>query len=83
MENVQSNRASVKPGDKSAPNSKPGRKFGLTGQRQVSTIQTGNVNSSLSDGHRFSVREEPRNSWMYSLSEQEMEVSNLFSLGPF
>ena len=55
---------------------KPGRKFGLTGQRQqqqqTSQVQAGNGASS-SDGRRFSVREEGRNSWMYSLSEQEME----------
>lgn len=56
---------------------KPGRKFGLTGQRQNHQQQVF-VNSftsggSTADGRRMSVREEQRNSWMYSLSEQEME----------
>lgn len=56
---------------------KPGRKFGLTGQRQNHQQQVF-VNSftsggSSTDGRRMSVREEQRNSWMYSLSEQEME----------
>lgn len=60
---------------------KPGRKFGLTGQRQhhhhhqqqqvfVNSFTSG---GSSTDGRRMSVREEQRNSWMYSLSEQEME----------
>ena len=61
---------------------KPGRKFGLTGQRQNHHQQQHQhqvfVNSFTSggssvDGRRMSVREEQRNSWMYSLSEQEME----------
>lgn len=54
---------------------KPGRKFGLTGQqRQNQQQQQQQVFAGNSaDGRRFSVREDGRNSWMYSLSEQEME----------
>lgn len=51
---------------------KPGRKFGLTGQRQQQQQHNNSPNISA-DGRRMSVREEQRNSWMYSLSEQEME----------
>ena len=52
---------------------KPGRKFGLTGQRQNPHQHQVFVNSftsggSSADGRRMSVREEQRNSWMYSLS---------------
>lgn len=50
---------------------KPGRKFGLTGQQRQQ--QQVNSMSSNNDGRRMSVRDEQRNSWMYSLSEQEME----------
>lgn len=54
---------------------KPGRKFGLTGQRQQQqqVFNTLTNSTSSSDGRRMSVRDEQRNSWMYSLSEQEME----------
>lgn len=59
---------------------KPGRKFGLTGQRQNHHPQQQQVfvnsftsGGSTTDGRRMSAREEQRNSWMYSLSEQEME----------
>lgn len=78
MEAFPSKRASIKSDDaKSA--SKPGRKFGLTGQRQASSVQNGSANGQFSEHHRFSVRDEPRNSWMYSLSEQEMEVPRICS----
>jgi hypothetical protein len=69
-------------GNKPGYTFKPGRKFGLTGQRQNHHQQQHQhqvfVNSFTSggssvDGRRMSVREEQRNSWMYSLSEQEME----------
>lgn len=50
---------------------KPGRKFGLTGQRQQQQV---NSFATAADGRRMSAhREEQRNNWMYSLSEQEME----------
>lgn len=79
MESVQSKQAPVKDGSSKASAvsgvNKPGRKFGLTGQRQVSP---GNGSSGADGQHRFSVREEPRNSWMYSLSEQEMEVLEIY-----
>ncbi|XP_057377602.1 inositol 1,4,5-triphosphate receptor associated 2-like [Daphnia carinata] len=56
---------------------KPGRKFGLTGQRhnhqQQVFVNSFTSGGSTADGRRMSVREEQRNSWMYSLSEQEME----------
>jgi len=52
--------------------SKPGRKFGLVGQRTNSTPP--NSPAVVDDpSRRMSVREDQKHSWMYSLSEQEME----------
>lgn len=56
-------------------NNKPGRKFGLIGQRPAAGTGTPpNSPAVTADGRRMSVREDQRQqNWMYSLSEQEME----------
>lgn len=68
--NRQQNKSNASGGQSTGPSGfKPGRKFGLTGQRHQPVNQV----ATTPDGRRLSARDEPRNSWMYSLSEQEME----------